>query len=264
MLKIEILTPNFNYGHFLGEAIESTSEYCTDRVVHTIIDGKSTDSSHAIIKAFQNNRSNVKWINENDKNQADALNHGISRSEGEWIGWLNSDEFYLEGALKRVLKVVDGKREYDIIYGDSLIGESKQSVFRMKTSHMYNRFVLKNYGPYISTCSFFVRAEFLHKISGQCLDDKLRISLDWDLFLELAKHKPRVKYLRTNIGFFRVHGSSITNSVTTETRIKERKYIEEKHNFQAIFQAGSLIHKILKLINLNYLREMIVKFTLKN
>ncbi|MEO5891108.1 MAG: glycosyltransferase family 2 protein [Ferruginibacter sp.] len=104
--KITIVTPNYNYGHFLEQTILSVINQGYANLEYIIIDGGSTDNSIEIIKKYE--RHLAYWVSEPDKGMYDAINKGFDRSTGDIMAWLNSDDMYFPWALKVVSEVFAG------------------------------------------------------------------------------------------------------------------------------------------------------------
>ena len=97
--KISIVTPSFNQAKFIRATIDSVLSQDYPDLEYFIIDGGSTDGTTEILKSYG---QKIKWISEKDKGQTDAINKGLKLSEGELLAYLNSDDIYLPGALKKV------------------------------------------------------------------------------------------------------------------------------------------------------------------
>jgi glycosyltransferase involved in cell wall biosynthesis len=101
--RISIVTPNYNYGHFLEATIRSVLLQDYPNLEYIIIDGGSTDSSLDIIKKYEDHLTVV--VSEKDRGQAHALNKGFSYATGDIMAWLNSDDIYLPNSLKTIAEV---------------------------------------------------------------------------------------------------------------------------------------------------------------
>lgn len=77
-------------------------------------DGGSTDGSVAILERYADR---VPFVPEKDGGQADAINRGFRTATGEVMGWLNSDDVLLPGALKAVGEAFAKDPELVLVYG---------------------------------------------------------------------------------------------------------------------------------------------------
>ncbi len=98
--RITIVTPSFNQGQFLEETICSVLEQNYPNLEYIVVDGGSSDNSVEIIRKYQ--RHLAWWVSEQDGGQSAAINKGLSRATGDLMGYLNSDDLLLVGALNRV------------------------------------------------------------------------------------------------------------------------------------------------------------------
>ena len=93
--RISIVTPNYNYGHFIEETIRSILLQGYPNLEYIIIDGASTDNSIEIIKKYEKWVSY--WVSEKDTGQSNAINKGLERCTGEFFNWINSDDSPIQG-----------------------------------------------------------------------------------------------------------------------------------------------------------------------
>ncbi len=73
-LSISVVTPSFNQGEFIEEAIRSVIQQGYPRYEHIIIDGDSQDKTREVL----GNYPQVKWVSEKDRGQAHAINKGLA------------------------------------------------------------------------------------------------------------------------------------------------------------------------------------------
>ena len=121
-MRFTIITPSLNYGHFIGECLESVAgqvddskaeKICGIEIEHIVIDGGSTDESAEVVARFPH----VKWIQESDDGMSDAINKGFDKATGEWVMWLNADDRLKPGSLEKMVAELD-KTNADVVYGD--------------------------------------------------------------------------------------------------------------------------------------------------
>ena len=92
-MKISIITPSYNYGRYLGEAIESIARQNYPDVEHIVVDGQSTDDTLEVLQRYAH-LPHLKWVSEPDEGQTDAINIGFRMATGDVVAWLNADEYY--------------------------------------------------------------------------------------------------------------------------------------------------------------------------
>ena len=115
-LLITIITVTYNAAEFLEKTIQSVLQQTYTNFEYIIIDGGSTDSTIDIIKKYENQ---IKyWCSEPDKGIYDAMNKGISLSEGEIIGLINAGDTYLPDALLSLAKKYSPSDKLSVYYGD--------------------------------------------------------------------------------------------------------------------------------------------------
>ena len=94
-LKFSVITPSFNSGDTLERAIQSVLAQDYEDFEHIIVDGGSSDNTMEILEKYPH----LRWVSEPDRGQVDAMNKGFAMAEGDIIGYLNADDYYLEGAF---------------------------------------------------------------------------------------------------------------------------------------------------------------------
>ena len=114
--KISIITPNYNYGRTVEEAIRSVLLQGYPNLEYIIIDGGSADNSLEIIKRYE--RWLGYWVSESDEGIYDAINKGIKVASGEWIYVLGSDDILYHNKVLYEAFSDSNNINADIIYGN--------------------------------------------------------------------------------------------------------------------------------------------------
>lgn len=183
MTLVTIITPSYNQSAYLEQTIRSVLDQDHTQIEYMVIDGASTDDSVEIIKKYAGKLAY--WVSEKDRGQADAINKGFARASGEIIAWLNSDDYYLPGAVSAAVKILDENPGAVLVYGDMLAVDEHGRTFN--TMH-YKSLTLEDLLCFqiIGQPAVFMRRSALQKTNG--LNPAFHFLLDHLLWIELAQH----------------------------------------------------------------------------
>jgi glycosyltransferase involved in cell wall biosynthesis len=118
MPKISIITPSFNRGWSIEACLKSVQNQNFLDYEHIVVDGGSCDDTLDIVTGYQEHDSRIILISEPDLGMYDAINKGLVIARGEIVAYLNTDDFYLPGALSRIVEEFDLIPSSDLIYGN--------------------------------------------------------------------------------------------------------------------------------------------------
>lgn len=105
MVTISLVTPNYNYGHFLEATLQSVLGQRYTELEYIVLDGGSTDGSLSILDKYGDQLSF--WDSLPDNGPYQVVTDGLNRSKGEVMGWLNSDDMHLPWTLRAVGEIFD-------------------------------------------------------------------------------------------------------------------------------------------------------------
>jgi glycosyltransferase involved in cell wall biosynthesis len=245
--QVSVLTPSYGYGRFIADAIESVIQQRGVRVQHIIQDAGSNDETVKVLHSFG---PRVEWFSERDKGQSDGLNKALSKATGEWIAWLNADEYYLADGL-RVLVEEGERRNVDVVYGDCIRVDTEGKLIRLHPGHSFSPLILRLYGPFIDTASVIIRRSML---DDRPWDPSLRVVMDWDLYLALASKGASFQYVPYPVGAFREHPdqASAQKGSRETTDVRQRHRISTAKRYR---KGGKALHGLRKLAAGSYRRQ---------
>jgi len=235
--KISIVTPSFNQGKFIEDAIKSVLAQDYPNFEHIIVDNCSTDETIGILKKYPH----LKWISEPDMGQSDALNKGFKMVTGEIVGWLNGDDFYLPEAFHVAIQSF-GDLSIDIIYGDYRVVDYNKRIQRFSRQIKFNKKILI-YRCYIPSTTSFFRQRIIEK--GLQIDKKLNYVMDKDFFLRLANNGYRFKHIPSVFAAFRWQGQNKTMPSNNQKFSEESMSIIRRYR-KPLFENSQLDNIFLK------------------
>jgi len=220
-MRFSVVTPSFNQGRFLSDCLESVANQRSSdlQLEHIVVDACSTDETRMVLES----RTDVKWTSEPDAGQTDAINKGFRKATGDWLMWLNADDYLLPGALEKVRVYASAHPSADVIYGDYLFVDETGRTLREKREGSFDFNMLLFYGCYIPSTATFFRRDLIDR--GLLLDPQFRNCMDTDYFLRLALAGARFGHLPELLAAFRWHDSNISTKFA-ERRKAERLQIQ--------------------------------------
>jgi len=179
---VSIITPSFNQANYLEQTLRSVLDQGYANVEYLVIDGGSTDNSIEIIRKHEDRLAY--WISEKDSGQAEAINKGLARANGEVLGWLNSDDYYLPNTISAAVKCFEENPDVVMVYGNMLaVDGNGQTINVLK----YKQLSLEDLLCFqiIGQPAVFFRRSALEKTG--LLDTSFHFMLDHHLWIRLAQ-----------------------------------------------------------------------------
>ena len=196
---LAIVTPSYNTGRYIGDAVRSVLEQNYPRVDYVVMDGGSTDGTVDVLRSFG---PRLQWVSQKDKGQSDAINRGFARTEGEVLGWLNSDDTYAPGAFRAVAEVFAARPDVDLVYGDATYTDYRgRHVADCLHVEPFDRDRLFDYTDFIVQPAAFFSRRIFERVGG--IDASIHWAMDYDLWLRIVAAGAKVVYLRRVLAHFR-------------------------------------------------------------
>lgn len=218
-LKISIVIPSYNQGHFIGQTIESilTQDYPNVEIV--VQDGGSTDSTKEVLKSFG---QQLRWESKPDKGQTDAINKGLKQVSGEIVMYLNSDDILLPGSLTLIATAFQHHPQARWLTGNYQIidahGTPRESVivwYKYFWRLLFRVFpglwpvVLGVLNPIAQPATCWRRE--VHQQIGY-LDESWHYTMDYEWWWRLWRQYGPPLQVNPALAAFRIHGASKTGA----------------------------------------------------
>jgi glycosyltransferase involved in cell wall biosynthesis len=199
--KISVVTPSYNQGPFIEEAIRSVLLQGYPDLEYVIIDGGSTDKSVEIIKKYE--PWLAYWVSERDRGQPQAINKGLERCTGEVFNWINSDDLLAPGALSVVAEAMRG---HDAVAGAVVNFDGDARTIIQPSGLSTKAMIPNDEGAIYHQPGIWLRLDAVKALGG--VEESLHYCFDRALMMRYLMRYPNVNYTNSQLAFFRLHGSS--------------------------------------------------------
>ena len=227
-----------NSEKYLKEAVDSVLDQSYENFEIIIVDNNSKDSTSKIIKSLGDFRIKYFKLN-NSLSLGEARNFGLKNSNGKFIGFLDSDDFWHCEKLEKSL-IQFNNDQIALVYSNVNYFNEKDSFQLYSNLKPFSKFIfndiINNYNLCISSCVF--SRMYLNKMD-QLFDLNLEVCEDFDFFLRLSR-LGEADYIDEVLVNYRIHSNNLTKT-------KRLLFFEEKE------------YVINKLISQFQLKQKMVK-----
>jgi glycosyltransferase involved in cell wall biosynthesis len=227
-MDFTIITPSYNYGHFLGDCLESVASQQGVSLEHLVFDAESTDNSKEVATRFPH----IVWLQEPDKGMADAINKGFDRAQGDWVMWLNADDRLKPGALAMMLALLKTSTA-DVIYGNWDFVDQNGDFLKYVKAPRWSLFVHIHHHCFIGSTAAFYRRSTVIDV-GQRLREDFKYAMDSEFYARLNAIGNYYEHHNVNVADFRLHGKNLSQRHLGRSMdldkilLAERQHIESR------------------------------------
>ena len=211
---VSIVTVSLNAASTIDDALASVARQNVNFAVeHVCVDGGSADGTRAIIDHWTEQSDRISRVYEPDTGIYDAMNKGLRAARGEYVCFLNADDFLVSRqSLANALRGAAGRTQEgpDLIVGDVAMGNlGRRGVWRhRRVPRLLGR--VRGTGLFPVHQGIFMKRRLLEEVGG--FDASLRLASDVTLFYELERRFPlSIRILHEDLTFMRAGGAANAN-----------------------------------------------------
>ena len=217
--RVTVITPCYNSAATLPALLDSIDEQAKDsaffELQHLVMDGGSTDGTLELLASRSQPWRTV--VSEKDRGPADAINKGFTQASGDFVAWLNADDAYAPGALRRAVEALEQHPRASFAFGRCPIIDGDSREIRKPITRFKELFFPFAWRWVLQTLNFVSQPATLFRKSAIDAAGPLRIDLkaawDYDLLLRLYRQGPCVRIPgRAPTAFFRWTPTSISGA----------------------------------------------------
>ncbi len=186
MNKISIIIPTFNRRDYITIALDSVLKQTYKDYEIIIIDDGSSDDTKEVLKPYQDN---IRYFYQDNKGIPTTRNRGIREARGDYIAFLDSDDFWLPEKLERQIECFSNNSRYGMV-ATRCSSITPDGRLRKKNRPGKSGWVLIDLfkANFIRTSSAMIKKECFDKIG--MFDESLPECEEYDLWLRIARKYP--------------------------------------------------------------------------
>lgn len=236
-MKFSVVIPVYNASDFIEGTLDSIKNQSYKNYEVLITNDGSTDSTEEVLKEYKrlNPGFPLSFATQKNKGVSSARNNSISRSNGDYVAFLDQDDWWFSNKLERAAGILSNNPEIDVLYHEAVTVNWKRGsdfcrLGALKEPVYFNLLLGTNK---IGISTAVVKKDKLIKEGG--FSAGYIYTEDYDLWLRLARKGANFFYLKDFLGKYILRPDSESNKV--ENMIGEKLEILEK-NYRLLIKEG--------------------------
>ncbi len=227
-MKFSVILTTYNRGDsFLQQSIDSVVNQTYNDWELLIYDNYSTDNTDEIVAQYKSSKIKYRKY-ANDGVIAKSRNLGIYDSSGEYVGLIDSDDFWEKEKLYNCSHHLKSGKYKGICHAENwLFDDGKKMVVNYGPKSRFIFSNLLNQGNCLSPSATLVSRNVLKNVGGFSENPIYTTAEDYDLWLKISKRHSNFFFSNEILGNFRVHSSSL--SYDTQKNINAVNAVIRKH-----------------------------------
>lgn len=213
---VSVIIPAYQSDRYIVQAVESVLQQESCRYEVIVIDDGSTDSTEQVLKPY---RDRLRYIKQENQGVAVARNQGIELARGDFVAFLDADDYFLPKKLARQAEILLKRPNLGIVHsGWQRVDHQGKKLLDIRPWNQIPELDLENWlrwKPVLPSAMMF-RREWLQYVGG--FDSRFPPAEDTNLVLKLALKGCKTSWLREITVCYRQHESSAMHKGLPQAR----------------------------------------------
>jgi glycosyltransferase involved in cell wall biosynthesis len=217
-MKISIILPTYNRaGSYLKRAIDSVVKQTYDNWELIIVDNNSIDNTKDLIKSYESSKIKTYTIN-NDGNIAKSRNLGIDNSTGDYLAFLDSDDYWKEDKLETCFNFLNLNKKYlGVCHSEDWVSKDDMFTKNYGPEKNFTFQKLLNRGNCVSLSAMIVKKSIVIDVNNFSENREFITAEDYDLWIKLAKNNNKIGFINKSLGIYQIHDNSESSNILRNT-----------------------------------------------
>ncbi len=280
-ILLSIIIPMYNLEQYISYCLDSIVSQIRENVEIILIDDGSKDKTKEICNSYCEKYSYIKYFYQDNAGVSVARNNGLKRAIGDYILFVDGDDWIIKDTLLQIINKIKKNREVDIFAGDFVKSKNNQAKSKkVRTTlnlkeydfpeNLIKLFETNNFNPSLC-CNIIKRNLFFD--NNILLDANVKYTEDMDCMLQLFLKAEKIVFIEKPFYVYRQNQSSATHSCSLKRvddtmnfvikwndRIQEIESVElKKYLFNFVQYEYSIVVGLLYTLPKNERRKIITK-----
>lgn len=223
---VSVIIPTYKRAKYIERAIDSVLNQTYKEYEIIVVDDNNPNTTdrkqlEKIMNKYKENKKIIYIQHEKNRNGAAARNTGIRIARGEYITFLDDDDYFLPDRIRKLVDILERNKEYNVAYSSVVIVENKKIV-RIKRAQKQENLkieLLKQKSFFGTGSNMFFKAEELKKING--FDESFKRNQDLEVMIRFLRKN---KIIALDEPLVVKDQEDRTNEPTTQDLLEIREY----------------------------------------
>lgn len=269
--KVSVIIPTFNHAHLISKCLDSLIAQDYPDWEAIVVNNFSKDNTIEVVESYKDDR--IKLINFDNKGIiAAARNEGIRNATGEYIAFLDSDDYWYPNKLSYCLGRIG---DNDVVYHNLRVFGPSGNSWKVNKGRKIKKPAFEDLlilGNQIQNSSAIVKKEIIDQLGGLSEDPMLFALEDFDLWIRISQISEKFIFINKTLGGYWVDDNNASRpnpksieriqylyemylSELTDSSQKSAKALRNYIAFREKLKLGQKVGLLKTLENIQFLKR---------